>query len=167
MISGDEPEPNVRIIEFRTKHKAAFKKLNLEWLEKYFEVEPYDRIILEDPLNEVIKRGGVVFMAVVDDLPVGTCALLKHTPLKYELAKMGVSDAFQRHGIGRMLVETAICKARELGADTLVLATSPKLEAANRLYSRMGFETVSDDVIGPLPYVRHSIVMALELTSRP
>jgi len=156
---------NVQIVEFRSKHRSAFRTLNLEWLEKYFEVEPYDRIILDDPQGEVVRRGGCVLMAVVDELPVGTCALLKHTDLKYELAKMGVSGAFQGYGIGRQLVEAAIRRARELGAETLVLATSPKLEAANHLYQKMGFRSVPDDEIGPLPYARHSIVMALDLST--
>jgi len=164
MAETDRPDSQVTIVAFRAKHREAFKELNLAWLEQYFEVEPYDRIVLNDPQNEVIKRGGHIFVAVVDDLPVGTCALLKHTPLKYELAKMGVSNAFQGVGIGRRLVETAITKARELGAETLVLATSPKLEVANHLYQKMGFEQVSEDVIGPLPYARHSIVMALDLS---
>ena len=164
MPDNPKPAPKARIVEFRSKHRNAFRDLNTEWLEKYFEVEPYDRIVLNDPQNEVIKRGGFVLMAVVDDQPVGTCAIIKHTPLKYELAKMGVADAFQGCGIGQSLIEAAIRKARELGAETLILATSPKLDAANHLYQKMGFQQVPDDVIGPLPYVRHSIVMALDLT---
>ena len=157
-------DPRIEIIDYRSKHRRYFQDLNYEWLERYFEVEPFDRIVLTHPEREILKRGGFILMALCDAEIAGTCALLKHTDFKYELAKMGVSQRFQGKGVGRRLVEAAIDRARAAGATDLVLATSPKLEAANHLYRTMGFEPADEDVIGPLPYARHSIVMARPLT---
>ena len=157
----------IRIEEYRGKYRRYFRDLNYEWLERHFSVEPYDRIVLNNPEREIIGRGGVVLFALVGDEVAGTCALLRHTEHKYELAKMGVSGRFQGRGVGRRLVEAAIDKARSRGAETLILATSPLLEAANHLYRSFGFTPAPAEVFGPMPYVRHSIVMALDLRQLP
>ncbi len=155
--------PTIEILEFKPKYARYFKEINQEWLEEFFTVEPYDRIVLEDPYGEIIAHGGVVLFAAINNEIVGTCALIKHTAAKYELAKMGVERSYRGKGIGRKLTEAAIAKARLLGAETLVLATSTSLEAANALYNGMGFHEVGLDEIGPLPYKRKSIVMRLNL----
>lgn len=153
----------IEILNFKPKYARYFREINHEWLEEYFQVEPYDRIVLDDPQGEIIAHGGYVFFAKVEGEIVGACALLKHTETKYELAKMGVSKAYRGRGIGRKLADAAIAKVRRIGADTIVLATSQSLEAANALYHSMGFQEVSLDEIGPLPYKRKSIVMRLRL----
>ena len=154
----------VKIIEFDPRYAGYFRDLNYEWLKKYFEVEPYDRIVLENPVNHIIKMGGVIFFALVDNEVAGTCALMKHAEKKYELAKMAVTDKFQNLGIGRKLVEAAIEKSKQLGADKLILGTSKCLKAANHLYQKMGFDYCGLNEIGPLPYIRETVVMKLDLS---
>ena len=154
----------VKIIEFDPRYAGYFRELNYEWLKKYFEVEPYDRIVLENPVNHIIKMGGVIFFALVDNEVAGTCALMKHAEKKYELAKMAVTDKFQNLGIGRKLVEAAIKKSKQLGADKLILGTSKCLKAANHLYQKMGFDYCSLNEIGPLPYIRETVVMKMDLS---
>jgi len=154
----------ILIEDYRPKYREHFRALNYEWLERYFSVEPYDRIVLADPQREVIGRGGCVLFALIGEDVAGTCALIKHTERKFELAKMGVSPKFQGRGVGRRLCRAAIARAAQLGAETLILATSPRLEAANHLYRSLGFMPVDTSEFGPLPYSRHSIVMALDLT---
>jgi putative acetyltransferase len=163
MSDAQEPNSDVEIIDWAPRYAGYFRDLNYEWLEKYFTVEPYDRIVLGDPAKQVIGRGGHIFFALIDHQVVGTCALIKQTDLKYELAKMGVTERCQGRGIGALLVRTAIKKTESLGANKLVLATSTKLARANRLYERFGFRPVDFSEIGPLPYQRTTIVMALNL----
>ncbi len=158
-IFDRQPQGKVEIIEFKTKYRQAFRDLNYAWLKKYFEVEPYDEIVLSDPKTHIISKGGVVLMARLDDEIVGTCALLRQTERKYELAKLAVNEAYQGRRIGRMLCEAAISKARSLGATTLVLATSELLVTANALYHRLGFTKTDLSAIGPLPYKRPTIAM--------
>ncbi len=161
MTESQKSEMQAEIIEYKPKYARYFHDINIAWLEEFFEVEPYDRIVLNDPQDHIIKQGGFIFFARVQDKIVGTCALLKHAEKKYELAKMGVSGPFRGQGIGRLLAQAAIDKARSLGADTLVLATSVKLEAANRLYHSLGFQAADRSLIGPLPYKRESIVLSM------
>ena len=66
-------------------------------------------------------------------------------------------------GIPAGLTQAAIDKARALGAETLVLATSRLLPVANHLYESLGFQHADMSVIGPLPYKRETIVMVMEL----
>jgi len=163
MTDAQKPKSDIEIVDWDPKYAGDFRDLNYEWLEKYFKVEPYDRIVLSDPAKQVIEGGGHIFFALRDGLVVGTCALIKQTDLKYELAKMGVTEKCQCRGIGALLVQTAIEKTESLGANKLVLATSKQLARANRLYERFGFRQVNFSEIGPLPYQRSTIVMALNL----
>jgi GNAT superfamily N-acetyltransferase len=153
----------VTISEFRPSYVQFFRDINIEWLEQYFVVEPFDHALLHDPELHIIKQGGFIFFAHLDSKIVGCCALLKHNDTKYEMAKMAVLANFRNRGIGRLLVGRALERSREVGATTVVLATSNKLLAANYLYQSMGFQYANPKVIGPLPYQRETIVMALEL----
>ena len=48
------------IVEYDRRYGDAFLRLNCEWLEKYFRVEPIDRVILADPESTIIQPGGVI-----------------------------------------------------------------------------------------------------------
>jgi putative acetyltransferase len=163
MTNTAMPQSGIEIVEFQAKYARAFRDLNYAWLEQFFSVEPYDRIVLNDPHSEIIRRGGYILFALRGHEVVGTCALLKHTEKKYELAKMAVSEEVRGQGIGKRLVVAAVEKARSIGADTLVLATSDQLVAANHLYLSSGFQHADPSLIGPLPYKRKSIVMVMTL----
>lgn len=45
---------NIEIIDFEPKYRDDFKNLNVEWLEKYFEVEPYDKEVLSNPEKYIL-----------------------------------------------------------------------------------------------------------------
>ena len=53
----------VEIIAYQPKYAAHFYKLNVEWLEKYFYVEPYDQKVLSNPQQYIIDSGGFIFFA--------------------------------------------------------------------------------------------------------
>jgi hypothetical protein len=46
----------IEIIPFKSQYAADFRRLNLEWLEKHFEVEPADAEMLSQPLL-IIEQG--------------------------------------------------------------------------------------------------------------
>jgi hypothetical protein len=50
----------IEIIDFSEDLKEYFKKLNVEWLEKYFAVLPSDEFILTNPV-EAISSSEYVF----------------------------------------------------------------------------------------------------------
>jgi hypothetical protein len=53
--------------------KEPIKTLNIEWLSKYFKIEPKDELVLSNPQEEIIDKGGMIFISEV----VGTVSLLK------------------------------------------------------------------------------------------
>lgn len=131
----------VQIIPYENKHKEVFKTLNTEWLEKHFSVEETDIKIFEDPINAIIKPGGYIFMAELDNEIVGTCALYK-TDDTFELCKMGVDPRYRGFGIGKELIEAACNTAEQTGVDGIFLLTSKPLKSAQHLYEKLGFQEV-------------------------
>ena len=52
----------LKIIPFHSKYTQDFYNLNVEWLEKYFYVEPYDEKVLSNPQKHIIETGGYIFL---------------------------------------------------------------------------------------------------------
>jgi mannose-6-phosphate isomerase-like protein (cupin superfamily) len=153
----------IEIIDYQDKYQDFFKELNLEWIQKYFKVEPADEYVLTKPVSAILDKGGFIFFAKSGSEIVGTCALQKVDDKTYELAKMAVNEKFQGFGIGRMLMEKAIQKAKELQLEKLELYTNSKLTRAIDIYQKYGFQVV------PLyghPTKRANIKMEITLTPR-
>lgn len=135
---------NIKIVKYKHEYKNIFKSLNLEWLNKYFEVEKEDEKALNNPEEYYLKNGGEIFFALVDNKIVGTCAMKKITKKIFELSKMAVSEEYKGKQIGKKLALTAIGYAFEEKAEKIILETSPKLFAAINLYKKLGFEIVNE-----------------------
>jgi N-acetylglutamate synthase and related acetyltransferases len=129
----------IEIVEYSDEYKDYFKKLNCEWIEKFFVIEPTDEYVLNNPEDAVLKTGGYIYFAKLDEEIVGTFAMMKIDDTTYEFAKMAVSERFQNRGIGKMLLNVAFYKAKELGLERLVLYSNTYLESAVSLYRRFGF----------------------------
>lgn len=129
----------VEIHPFRPEWASHFDRINTEWLERWFAVEPVDRTMLSDPKAHVIDRGGAILFAVLDGEVIGTCALLKESDGVYELSKMAVETGFRGLGAGRKLVEAAIAEYERLGGTTLFLESNRRLAPALMLYESVGF----------------------------
>jgi DNA-binding MarR family transcriptional regulator/N-acetylglutamate synthase-like GNAT family acetyltransferase len=153
----------VKIIGYKPQYRKYFKKLNLEWLKKYFLVEPLDEKILSHPEEQILKHGGQIFFARLDGEIVGTVALIRHSDTTYELAKMAVTKKAQGRQVGKKLALVAIDRAKSLGARTFLLNTNPKLEVANKLYNQLGFVQISPKPLKVLGYRRPTITLKLDL----
>jgi len=132
----------ITLIEFEDKHAADFKKLNLEWLDKYHLTESHDLEVLDDPMGTIINRGGYIYLAVFDGEVIGTAALIKEPGDEFELAKMAVAPSFQGKGISKLLIEKCINQAKETGARKLFLYSNSQLQKALQLYTKYGFKQV-------------------------
>jgi DNA-binding MarR family transcriptional regulator len=129
----------VEIIPYEERYQEDFKRLNVEWLERYFYVEAIDHDVLSRPEVHIIEPGGFIFLARYNDEIVGSCALIRHPQRRFELSKMAVTERYRGLRIGYKLLRAAIAQFRALGANQLFLETSTKLEAAIRLYQANGF----------------------------
>lgn len=153
----------VAIREFQPGDEVAFRKLNEEWITRYFRLEGKDEQTLADPQSNILASGGRIFFAHVGDDCVGCCCLLSSGANEFEVAKLAVTSSCQGSGIGRKLVHAAIEAARAAGARRLYLETNHVLTAAIRLYESVGFTHVPPDRIVRSPYVRADVYMEMTL----
>lgn len=152
-----------RIISYSDIYATAFKALNEEWITQYFEMEEMDYKSLDHPKEYILDKGGYIAVALLNNEPVGVCALV---PCAYEgydleLVKMGVSPKAQGKGIGKLLGLHIIEKAKEMGAHAIFLESNRVLAPAISLYKKLGFQ----EVFGiKSPYARSDIKMELLLS---
>jgi GNAT superfamily N-acetyltransferase len=120
----------IEIIDFSDDLKEYFKKLNVEWLEKYFAVLQSDEFIITNPVESIIEKGGYINFAKVDN---------EYT---YEIAKMAVTEKYQNLGIGKKLMEYVIEKAKDMRIARLILYSNTDLKIAVSMYSKFGFQII-------------------------
>lgn len=143
---------------------AAFRDLNLAWVEAYFTVEDEDRAQLDDPQTHILDKGGAILIAELEGEPVGTVGLVPgHGDQVLELIKMSARSDVKGRGIGRALMDASIEKAKAMGATRIWLETNTKLDAALALYRKSGFRELTGDELTPTPYDRCNCQMLLEL----
>lgn len=73
-----------------------------------------------------------------------------------------VDPAARGRGVGALLVEECLRRARAAGKRRMVLSTGPEMTAAHRLYERLGFTRLPERDWSPVPGV-DLMVYALDL----
>ena len=155
-------DKNVKVVPFEEKYAVDFKRLNLEWIEKYFNVEEMDKKHLEHPQKNIIEPGGEIYSVIEDGIVKGVCALVFHEEGVYELAKMAVEKESRGKGYGNLLMEAIIEDARVKNAEKIVILSNTQLKAAINLYKKYGFITTR---LGQdQDYERGNIEMQLDLS---
>lgn len=149
-------ENKVEIIPFTADLKEHIKTLNFEWLKKYFRVEDQDEVVLSNPQEEIIDKGGMIFYAKYNNEILGTASLMKIDDKTFELSKMAVSDKAQGLGIGNKLLIHCITVAEENNIKKLLLYSNRILLPAIHLYEKFGFVEVP---LGNVSYERADIKM--------
>lgn len=150
----------MQIVAFEPRHAEAWRTLNEAWIGQHFVIEAKDREVLDDPAGKILAKGGHIFMAERDGEPIGCVALMAMADGGFEVAKMTVSEAARGTGLGRLLMQACIDRARELSAPRLYLETNDSLGPALGLYRAMGFIDLPP---APTPYARANVWMELRL----
>jgi putative acetyltransferase len=128
------------IIDYEDQYLKDFQRLNLEWLEKFNLVESHDLEILHYPRENVVDRGGFLFLLKDNDAIIGSAGIFKINDQEYELIKMSVAPEHRGKQFGDMLLEKCIAKAKERKASKLILFSNSNLQTAIRLYEKFGFK---------------------------
>ncbi|MFW6008752.1 MAG: GNAT family N-acetyltransferase [archaeon] len=131
--------------EYKSKYKKAFKKLSLEWLNKYGLYEDEDNKILNDPENYILNKGGKIYFALYEESIIGTFALIPSKNNVFELAKFAITTKYQGLGIANILLKKAIEVAKEKNANKIILYSNSKLKKAYNLYKKFNFKEVNLD----------------------
>lgn len=131
------------IIPYHKKYASAFKELNIEWLETYFYVEPYDLEVLSNPETYIIDKGGHIFFSIENNQVTGTVALMPMFPGILELTKMAVNKKIRGQGVGQQLMKHCISFAQEQQLEKLILYSNTLLDNAIYIYKKWGFVEIA------------------------
>ena len=156
---------SLSVIAYKPEYQPDFKQLNIEWIEKYFRVEPHDLEQLDHPEIYILPNDGQIFFAKMGDRITGCVAMINTSvpeqgETSFELAKMAVSPTARGNGVGKLLCSAAIDYARRLGVKTVWLESNRILTPALTMYARVGFCEVPRV---PTPYARADIRMEMRL----
>ena len=116
---------------------------------------PTARTVYEDPTTDDLfalfqTPGSFCFVAEEGAEPSGCCGIFPTPNLPdahAELVKFYLSPKCRGKGIGKILTEKCIVKAKELGYLHLYLETMPQFNNAIAMYEKMGF-TYLDSPLG-------------------
>lgn len=150
----------VEIIEYEDFYSSDFRRINLEWLDKYSLKEELDVVTLNNPREKILNTGGVIFLAKSEDEIIGSAALINEHDGVYELAKMTVVPRWQGKGISKMLMEKCLERAKELLAKRIILFSHSSLNQAIGLYNKYGFKHVE---VVDSPFANANVKMVLEM----
>jgi len=149
----------IELIEYSDKYHSDFRRINLEWLDKYNLTESHDLMVLDDPKGTILDRGGFIWLAKAGDEIIGSAALMNEGHGIFELAKMTVTKNWQGRGISKTLIETCLKKAKEIGVKKLTLFSNHQLQTALKLYEKYGFKNVE---VKDSPFATADVKMELE-----
>jgi N-acetylglutamate synthase-like GNAT family acetyltransferase len=150
----------VEIIDYKDFYESDFRRINLEWLDKYSLKEELDVVTLNNPRETILDTGGVIFLAKADGEIIGSAALIDEHDGVFELAKMAVVPAWQGKGISNRLMEKCLERAKELQAKRIILFSHSSLNRAIGLYAKYGFKHVE---VTDSPFAMANVKMELEM----
>ena len=93
---------------------------------------------------------GRLFLAVSENHPMGCVALRDFEMNICEMKRLYVRPDFRGQRVGRLLAETVINAAKEIGYDRMRLDTVPSMKTANILYNCLGFQEIEPYRLNPI-----------------
>ncbi|OPJ59396.1 GNAT family N-acetyltransferase [Clostridium oryzae] len=109
---------------------------------------PYDLLLLADPSIEIINsyiHRGICYAAYADNEIVGIYVMIRTRPLTLELVNIAVKEEYQRNGIGKRLILSAIEMAKKDDSKVLEIGTGNSSIYQLMLYQKCGFRIVGVD----------------------
>jgi putative acetyltransferase len=150
------------VVTYQERWRAAFERLNREWIETWFTLEDADRETFADPAGKIVAPGGQIFFVVDGDEVLGTCAVMPHSAEVHEIAKMAVAPEARGRGYGNLLMDACIAFSRAAGVREIVIVSNTRLQPAIRLYEKHGFVRVPFENDGR--YVRADIKLVRKIS---
>ncbi|MUP46162.1 N-acetyltransferase [Gramella sp. BOM4] len=152
----------MEIIEWKPELSQAFKKMNLQWLEEFFWVEPHDEEVLGKPETYIIEPGGMILFVKENEQILACVAFMKIEDGIFELTKMAVKPEYRGKKIGQFLMRHTLDYASGQKWNKLIIYSNRKLENAIYLYKKFGFTEIPIEENNP--YSRGDIKMQLKLS---
>jgi len=153
----------IEILDFQPEYAPAFAELNRRWIESHFEIVEADLRLLQSPQQEIVFPGGAIVFARNKSTAeiLGTGGLVNHHDGSGEIIKMAVDESARGQGIGRLVAEALIQRARDRGMESLYLETNSQLVPALNLYERLGF--VEIELCDDSAFARADVRMKMDI----
>ena len=136
-------EPTPRLRRASNEDRDEVTRLVYGVLREY-NIEPDPNVTdadLEDIEQSYFARSGTFFVLEDQDGSIiGACGLYPLENQTCELRKMYLDKSHRGKGLGRLLLDSALAQARELGFKRVTLETASVLKEAIALYESYGFE---------------------------
>ena len=131
----------MQIVEYEEKYRDAFVRLNTEWLERFYWVEPFDLYAMEH-IDELISQGAMAYFAVENGEVLATCMTMRLEDDIWEICKLAAKNQYTGTGAGSSVLKAAMKYATDHNAKKLVLISCRSLKPAIHLYKKFGFKEV-------------------------
>lgn len=131
----------MNIIEYDKKYKNEFIRLNTEWLNRFFMVEPVDQDMM-DRVEELIENGAMVYFAIENDKVLATCMAMPVKGNHWEICKLAAQNQYTGTGAGSAVFKASMDYAIKKGAEKLSLISCRSLSPAIHIYEKFGFKEV-------------------------
>jgi len=139
--------------------RALFREYE-SWLGLSLCFQNFEKELAELP-GAYAEPDGRLLLARDNDELAGCVVLRKIGDGSCEMKRLFVRDTFRGKGIGRLLIETIIRKAKEIGYERMLLDTlPPRMNDAIALYRSIGFKEIAPYYDNP---VEGAIFMELSL----
>lgn len=104
--------------------------------------------------KELLNTNRCYFVATVDGVPVGFCALrldsdepvVEAYPNRVEFSRLYVDSTQHGKGVARLLMEPTFDLARQLGKEYIWLGVWEHNPRAMRFYEKMGYKVVGEHI---------------------
>ena len=104
---------------------------------------PFDLLLLADPSKALIEEYLIrseVFIASVNGEIIGVIVLFPLSAETAEIKNVAVKEAYQRRGLGSLLIENVVNFAITKGHKTICIGTANTSIGQLYLYQKLGFE---------------------------
>ncbi len=149
-----EADPKSEMHSVRALFEEYIKELDEDLSFQGFDEE------LQNLPGEYRQPEGSLYLAFLDNMPVGCIAMRRIDAEACEMKRLFVEPQYRHRKIGEMLVRCIIISARAHGYTTMKLDSLRRLKAAAHLYEKFGFHKTTPYVYNPLP---EAVYMELEL----